>query len=449
MIPIGYLILFLLAFPLAVNALTDEVHREIQSHVVNRRQRAQVLIAANASLPTRDRAQPPTERTDRLHNALNTATTLSKLRPAHHEYERLRRALVQYHDMAAQGGWPMLPNGPTLHQGDRDLSVALLRLYLQATGDLASESTQNRTFFDERLAGAVRRFQYRHGLVEDGIVGSNTRAALQVPIEDRVHQLSRNLDRLRGFPRDPGPRHIRVNIPAFTLQVMEHDQPVMTMRVVVGKPSWPTPVLHGRLSALVFNPYWYIPPRIVQQEIIPRQRRDPSYLATHHISLIQGHGHQVTEIAPNTIDWSRIPSHGIPYRFRQRPGPTNPLGRIKFTMPNPLHITLHDTPSRALFEQTARAKSHGCIRLEKPIALAEYLLRENSTWTRAAIMGAIGQQTPRHVPLPAPIPVYLTYHTAWVDQDGVVHFRPDIYGWDTASISATVERSHDACGSGC
>ena len=381
------------------------------------------------------------------HTCFTHAADLAKPRPAHRHKERLRQALEQYSQMMAQGGWPILPAGPTLRPGDADMSFFLLRIRLQVTGDLlVSASTPDRTFFDDALAGAVRRFQHRHGLVEDGMVGPATRTALQVPIEDRIHQLIRNLDRWRELPHDLGPRYLWVNIPAFTLEVVEPHQVVMTMRVVVGKPSWPTPVLRAQLSALVFNPFWDIPPRIVQQEVMPRLQRDPTYLTTHHMTLLQGDGDQTIEIAPDTVDWSQAPGHGIPYRIRQQPGPTNPLGRVKFIMPNPLHITLHDTPSRARFAKTVRTQSHGCIRLEKPIALAEYLLREDPQWTRAAILDTINRGTPQRVTLPHPMPVYLVYHTAWVDQDGEVHFRPDIYERDAPLRVAPHAGQPTGCG---
>jgi murein L,D-transpeptidase YcbB/YkuD len=381
------------------------------------------------------------------HAWLTDAADLAKPPPAHRHEERLRQTLKQYRQLLVQGGWPILPEGPTLRPGDTGISILLLRKRLQATDDLpASETTQDPTFFDDSLAGALRRFQRRHGLVEDGMVGPATRAALQVPIEDRIHQLVRNLDRWRELPRNLGSRYIWINIPAFTLHVVERDRVIMTMRVVVGRPSWPTPVLRSQLSALVFNPTWYIPPHIAQQEVMPHLQRDPAYLATHNMILIQGHGDQATEIAPDTVDWSQVPVQGTPYRFRQRPGPTNPLGRVKFIMPNPCQITLHDTPSRELFAKTMRAQSHGCIRLEKPIALAEYLLRENHKWTRAAILDTIRQGTSQRETIPVPIPVYLVYHTAWVDQDGRVQFRPDIYERDTPLRVAPYERLPIACG---
>lgn len=185
---------------------------------------------------------------------------------------------------------------------------------------------------------------------------------------------------------------------------------------------------------------------MVQQEIIPRIRRDPSYLSTHHIALIQGKGENATVISPDTIDWSQASFPNFPYRLRQRPGPTNPLGRMKFMLTNPFQITLHDTPSRDLFAEARRAKSHGCIRLEKPLVLAEYLLQEDSRWTRMTLLGAIDRGEPQQVFLPAPIPVYLIYHTAWVDVEGRLHFRPDIYGWDTDFSPMPDNGQPAACG---
>ena len=360
---------------------------------------------------------------------------------------RLRQALLWYRQMMAQGGWPTLPEGPTLHPGDARMSILLLRDRLRVTGDLSmSQTVENRTFFDNALADAMRRFQYRHGLAQDGVVGLATRAALQVPIEDRVHQLIRNLQRWRELPRDLGPRYIWVNIPAFTLEVVEQGQVVMTMRVVVGRPSWPTPVLSAQLSTLVLNPTWFVPPRIVEKEIIPRLQRDPTYLTTHNMLLMQGYGEQMIELDPKTVDWSQASKRYAGYQVRQRPGPTNPLGRVKFVMPNPLHITLHDTPLRAHFAKTMRAYSHGCIRIEEPIALAEYLLREDHEWTRTAILNAIHQGVSQQVPLPLPIPIYLVYHTAWVDQDSKVHFRPDIYKWDRPIQTEPEEDQSTTCG---
>ena len=220
----------------------------------------------------------------------------------------------------------------------------------------------------------------------------------------------------------------------------------MTMRVVVGKPSWPTPVLRAQVTALVFNPFWEIPPRIIQQEIIPHLQRDPTYFASHQMVLLQAQGEKATEIDPAIVDWSKPLLHGMLYRLRQRPGPTNPLGRVKFIIPNPFHITLHDTPSRHLFAMTMRAQSHGCIRLEKPIALAEYLLREDRKWTREAILDIMHQGTPQQVTIPTPIPVYLIYHTAWVDRDGEAHFRPDIYNLDMPLYVTPDEGQPAACG---
>lgn len=366
--------------------------------------------------------------------------TLSSPQPVHPGEFRLQQALAHYRHLAAQGGWPSLPSGVILRQGDRGYAVVVLQHRLHATGDLTTWPPDAGDLFDEALAQAVRTFQQRHGLDLDGIVGSDTRAALQVAVEERIRQLALNTSRWHDLPEPLGPRYILVNIPSFTLQVVEHEQPVLSMRVVVGTPSRPTPLFRSMLTAVILNPAWDVPDRIAREEIVPLQRHTPSYLTTHHFTLLQGWGAEARVIAPHTIDWSQISSSHFPYRLRQEPGPTNALGRVKFLVPNPFHVFLHDTPARSLFRQPVRASSHGCIRLEQPEALAAYLLRDDPTWTRGRIDAAIAQGQQRTIALAAPIPVYVFYHTAWVDTAGTVHFRPDIYAYDTAPA----EGRHDA-----
>jgi murein L,D-transpeptidase YcbB/YkuD len=327
-----------------------------------------------------------------------------------------------------------------MRQGDRGYAVVVLQHRLHATGDLTTWPPDSGDLFDEALAQAVRTFQQRHGLDADGIVGGDTRAALQVSVEERIRQLALNTERWHDLPEPLGPRYILINIPSFTLQVVENEQPVLSMRTVVGTPSRPTPLFRSMLTAVILNPAWDVPDRIAREEIVPLQRQEPAYLTTHHFTLLQGWGAETHVIAPHTIDWSQLSATHFPYRLRQEPGSTNALGRIKFLVPNPFHVFLHDTPARSLFRQPVRASSHGCIRLEQPKALAAYLLRDDPTWTRARIDAAIAQGQQRTIALAAPLPVYVIYHTAWVDTVGTVHFRPDIYAYDTAPA----EGRHDA-----
>jgi murein L,D-transpeptidase YcbB/YkuD len=324
--------------------------------------------------------------------------------------------------------------------------VVVLQRRLHATGDLATWSPDTTDLFDSVVEQAVRAFQQRHGLEVDGIVGSDTRAAMQVSVEERVRQLGLHVERWHALPEQLGPRYLLVNIPSFTLQVMEYEQPVMSIRVVVGTPSRPTPLFHSTLTAVVLNPAWEVPDRIAREEIVPRLRHEPSYLTTHRFTLLQGWGVEAHAISPHTIDWSQISPTRFPYRLRQEPGPTNALGRIKFIVPNPFQVFLHDTPSRTLFKHPVRAYSHGCIRLEKPGALAAYLLRDQPVWTRAHLDAAMAQGRQRTIELAAPIPVYVIYHTAWVDAEGTVHFRPDIYAYDIAPAAAHDDARAIPCG---
>jgi murein L,D-transpeptidase YcbB/YkuD len=221
-----------------------------------------------------------------------------------------------------------------------------------------------------------------------------------------------------------------VNIPNFTLDVVEQERVVMSMRTVVGTPQQQTPVFSDLLTSVVLSPYWRIPASIARQEILPRLRREPGYLATQHMTLWRGQGAEAQKVDPRHVDWSAVTARHFDYSLRQEPGPGNALGRIKFHFPNSYSVYMHDTPQRALFARSVRAFSHGCVRLEQPIALAEYLLRHEPYWTRDRILATITRGVERYVPLPEAFPVHLVYWTAWVTDTGTLHFRPDIYGHD-------------------
>jgi murein L,D-transpeptidase YcbB/YkuD len=308
---------------------------------------------------------------------------------------------------------------------------------LRLTGDLVAAPPAALELFDETLARAVRAFQERHGLEVDGVVGPTTRAALNIPVETRVQQIAANMARWRRLPQHLGARYLLVNIPNFTLDVVEQDRVVMSMRTVVGTPQQRTPVFSALLSSLVLSPYWRIPSSIARQEILPRLRREPGYLATQHIKLWRGQGAEAQEVDARRIDWSAVTARHFDYSLRQEPGAHNALGRIKFQFPNAYSVYMHDTPQRALFARPVRAFSHGCVRLEQPIALAEYLLRDEPYWTRDRVLATIARGVERYVPLPAALPVHLVYWTAWVTDAGTLHFRPDIYGHDTLQGGAS------------
>jgi murein L,D-transpeptidase YcbB/YkuD len=358
--------------------------------------------------------------------------------------DRLHQALERYRQIAARGGWPLLAPGPPLRRGDRGEQVIRLRTRLQISGDLRRQEGDQRAHFDATLEQAVRVFQRRHGLAADGIVGVATRSALNVPAATRVQQMALNLRRWRALSDNLGERYVLVNIPDFTLQVIEHSQPVMTMRVIVGKPTWPTPTLSSSILQVVINPAWEVPPRIARLEILPMIKRDPTYALRNRLKILQGWDSEAREIDPQKLDWSTLSLDNFPYHLRQEPGPTNALGRLKFVFPNSFHVYMHDTPKRSLFTRRKRLFSHGCIRLEKAFDLATYLVQRLPAWSRPRLRVAMHRSHELWIHLPEALPVHLVYLTAWVDENHTVQFRPDVYGYDQTQTPH--EKAPESCG---
>ena len=357
--------------------------------------------------------------------------TLEDLSPWYPGYAMLKGELVRYQGIAARGGWPAIPAGPKFGKGSHDRRVITLRERLIASGDLALAEENEKSVFDHPLEEAVRKFQKRHGLTVDGRVGKSTYAALNVPVETRIRQIALNMDRLRWLPGNPAERYIFVNIADFSLQVVENEQVVMSMKIIVGKTEQRSCVLSRKMIYLELNPDWRIPDSIATKEILPQLKKKPEYLTKKNIRVFGGDwGSRSKEIDPATVDWSRVRASNFRYKLRQDPGVLNPLGRIKFIFPNECEIYLHDTPTRHLFGRTRRAFSHGCIRIEKPLDLATYLLQNKNSWTRKKIMAEIRKEKRQVVMLPDPIDVHIHYGTAWVDQEGILQFRDDLYRID-------------------
>jgi murein L,D-transpeptidase YcbB/YkuD len=363
---------------------------------------------------------------------------LEKLVPPQYGYRRLREALARDRELAAAGGWPVIPDGSALHLGDRGGPVVALRARLRFEDDLGGTATDqpDAELFDETLEQAVKMFQQRHGLAADGVVSAATLAELNVPVERRVEQLELNLERWRWLPKDLGRRHIIVNIAAYELEVVDGDSVALSMRVVVGRPYDRTPVLSDTMRYLVLNPYWHVPRDLAVDELLPKARRDPSYLAHNKMRIFPAGGTDAREVDPTTINWSAMTPSRFPFQLRQDPGPRNALGRIKFMFLNKYHVYLHDTPAGSLFAEAQRDFSHGCIRIEHPIELAVYLLRQDPRWTRDSLLLALDEAVDRSVPLPEPMPIHLLYWTAWADMDGTIQFRRDIHGRDAPLLAA-------------
>jgi murein L,D-transpeptidase YcbB/YkuD len=379
--------------------------------------------------------------------------TLRSLPSQHPEYGKLREALARYRKLAAHGGWLQFPPGFDLRPGDQDERIPKLRVRLQVTGELApppppksaasGKQARNKkerppipggsNMYDTTLVQAVKRFQKRHGLAADGVIGGGTLAALNVPIETRIRQIIANMQRWRELPTDLGNRYVAVNIPNFTLDVIENEQLALHMKVIVGKmvEERHTPTFTANMTHIVLNPYWHVPKSIAEKELFPLSKKNPQYFAQNNF-IVRRVAIEKQIPDPNATDGSMISKTVYRYDLKQEPGPKNALGRVKFIFPNSYGVYLHDTPSKDFFNRSVRTYSHGCIRIEKPIDLAEYLLRGTEKWTRSAILDTIGQQKEKKVSLPEAIPVYIQYWTAWVDDKGIVQFRNDIYGYDNA-----------------
>jgi murein L,D-transpeptidase YcbB/YkuD len=355
---------------------------------------------------------------------------LMGLRPEKGNYTRLRRALAEYRGMASKGEWSLLSDGPRMKKGFRSDRVAELGKRLAASGDLRADEATGGDLYDDRLEQSVIIFQKRHGLKADGVVGRDTRNALNVTLKQRIRQMELNMERLRWILGNPEERFIMINIADFQLYLIEKDTPVISMKVVVGKPYQSTPIFTAKMMYIVINPSWNIPGSIARKEILNKIAKNPHYLADQNIEVLEGRGSQERVIDPETIDWSGIAEKALPYRFRQKPGPLNSLGQLKFMLPNSYDVYLHDTPAKRLFSENVRTFSHGCIRIEKPIELAEYLLRDDPRWTRDALITAIDKGTEQIVQIPQPLNVHFLYLTAWVDEGDTLQFRTDIYGRD-------------------
>ena len=348
-------------------------------------------------------------------------------------YHWLREALARYREIAAGGGWPSIPSGPTLKPGMTSERIVPLRQRLQRSGDLAETQTDDPELFDTVLKRAVIAFQNRHGLAPDGAVGPATLAALNVPVEQRIDQIRVNLERIRWVYKELPEDYVIVDIAGFHVYLVQEDEIVWQARAQVGNPYRNTPVFRDTMKYLEFNPTWTVPPTILREDILPRLEQGPDYLAKRNMRILDWNGKPVDL---STIDWPSIAAGHFPYILRQEPGPYNALGRVKFMFPNKHAVYIHDTPSKSLFAHSKRTFSSGCIRLERPFELAELLLDDSERWDQQGIQQLLDSRRTQRVNLKEPLPVLILYWTAEVDAEGRVHFRRDVYNRDAPVLDA-------------
>jgi murein L,D-transpeptidase YcbB/YkuD len=362
----------------------------------------------------------------------NFEDMVSPLRPRQKEYKELLEKLAEYREIEAKGGWGTIFGVSRLQWGDEGPYIEVLRERLQATGDL--EKSNGKPIYDDKVAAAVARFQERHGIPADSSVDAKTLAALNVPVDTRIRIIELNLERYRWLPSDFGKRYILVNIPDYRLYAYDNGKERLTMRVGVGEEySHATPVFADSMTHVVFRPYWEVPRRIMVDSVIPNVRKNIHYLAQHSYEVVDPARNEVIA-DPSAINWSKLDMKRIPFRVRQKPGPDNQLGTVKFMFPNQFSVYMHDTPADSLFQKQNRTDSHGCVRVEDAVKLAGYVLEKQEGWGDKEILMAIAadptkDMTPTSVYLKEPVPVYLLYLTAFV-RDGVLHFRDDPYRKD-------------------
>ena len=349
---------------------------------------------------------------------------VDSLRLEHPTYARYKRALAHYRQIAEQGGWPSVPDGPTLKPGMSGQRVVAMRKRLVVTGELASDTSLD--MFDDQLEAAVKRFQRVNGLAADGVVGPGTLAAMNVPVDARIDQIRVNLERARWVLHDLSGEYVLVDIAGFRVKYVRDGKDIWSGRAQVGKPYRKTPIFRDSIRYLEVNPTWTVPPTILKNDVLPKIKKDPGYLGQKDMQVLTFGGEPVD---PLTIDWNLYPDSPFSYMIRQRPGPANALGRIKFMFPNKHAIYLHDTPSRSLFNRDARAFSSGCIRVEHPFEFAEKLL-DDEAWSRQRLLDLVESRKTTRVNLNRPVTVLLLYWTVDADDDGGVIFKQDVYDRD-------------------
>jgi len=358
--------------------------------------------------------------------------------PKAYHYKLLQKELEKYMSIRDNGGWESVFLDRTLKPGSRAEGIASLRDRLLVTRDyIPCDESNEDLVYDECLQEAVKRFQVRNGLATDGVVGPGTLGVLNKSVDERIITIRLNLDRLKWLNERQSKRHVIINIPDFHLYFEENGALIQTMRVITGTPKHPTPIFSDMVEYIVLNPYWNVPKSIIQKELIPKLLRNPYAMSKERIEVHSGWGKDAHKVNPASVNWRQYRySKHMPYRFAQTPGTHNALGKVKFLFPNRFTVYMHDTPTKHLFKKDKRAFSHGCIRLQKPRELLYTFSTFNSNIDFEEAQQRLKGKRKKYITLKEKVPIDVIYLTAWVDYDGKLQFRNDVYGYDEMQLKS-------------
>lgn len=361
---------------------------------------------------------------------LNHAFT--KAKPVFPLYERMLVALKKYQDIDASGGWETLPKFPDLKVGASDPVIPLLRERLKAEGYSVDCADTHK--YDTCLLNVMQIFQRRHGLADEGYIGKLTRKALSETVAQKIDRIKLNIDRIKWIKRSNDKHHILVNIPSYTMYVFDEGEVIQSMKVIVGRKGHETPIFYGRVRTIVLNPYWRIPASIIRHEMIPKLKKNPHYTNSKNIEIHTGYSEHSPRVNPLNVNWHKYGRRLPPYRFMQSPGVKNALGKVKYLFPNKYAVYMHDTNQRHLFEKDVRSLSHGCVRLHKPFELLETFSTIDPIINFEKSQKILEDNKKRAFRLSQTVPVDMIYLTTWVDMEGTIQFRDDVYGYDKLQL---------------
>lgn len=361
---------------------------------------------------------------------------LNDLKPKTYLYDYLKVGLKDYKDILNNGGWPVIPEGGTLKLGTKDIRILKIREYLKINKILSSNKSKNDTIFDESLEGAVKVFQERHNLTTDGAIGTGTLEQMSYSVEQRIDQIRVNLERSRWVLHNLEEDFLLVNIAGFYIKRIQKGKPIFSSRVIVGSEHKQSPIFKGKVQFAILNPTWTLPYSIATHESLPKIKKDPNYLAKNHMEIMDKRG---VVLNPNNINFNDYSARNFPYTIRQKAGPWNALGQVKFMFPNKYSVYLHDTENRNLFNKQDRDLSHGCIRLEDKWDLLFSLMNEQEVWNMDKVNEILNSGKTTRVDFKNPIDIYILYWTAGVDTNKNIYFERDVYNRDPAVLKALNE----------